>query len=282
MKLKEILDILENFSPLHLACSWDNPGLLYGNLNKDIQSVYLCLDITNRILEDAREKGVDLILSHHPLIFSPLSTLDGRHLGSSKVCQLVQADIAAYSIHTNFDVVPDGMGKIAAEVLGLAIEKPLEKLGEFQNKAYGIGVIGHFYSEESQNNIEEVPLSIVLDRVKKRFELEQLIYYGSLQKSIQKIALSPGSGKGMSKMAWEMGADVLISGDITHHEAIDALDMGLAVIDAGHYGIEYLFVYFFQNFLQKHFGEHLEIFCESKTLPNQVYHESSNSNAQRA
>lgn len=238
MICKEIIRIIEEAYPTACAMPWDNVGLLAGRTDKEISTVYIAVDLTEQVLEEAIEAKADLILTHHPLIFSPLSSVTNEDFIGKRVVTLLQNDISYYAMHTNYDILR--MGILAAERFGLKDTEVLESAGDGE---LGIGRIG----TESR----EMTLAECCGIVKDRFGLESVKLFGEPGQTVRRIAICPGSGKSVLHTSIKRGADVLITGDIGHHEGIDAVAQGMAVIDAGHYGLEYIYMEDMKRFLEK-------------------------------
>ncbi len=241
---------LEKLAPVSMACQWDNPGLLAGRGGKEVKKVLIALDATDEVVDMAVEEQVDLLLTHHPLIFREMKKVNDQDFIGRRLIRLIQADISYYAMHTNFDMAPGCMADLAAEKLGLLKTRPLEIAGEMDGISYGIGKVG--------NLAGELTLRKLADKVKEEFGLGTVTVYGGrlADQSVRRIAVCPGSGKGMAEAAKEAGAQVLITGDIGHHDGIDATANGLIVMDAGHYGLEHMFVDF------------MEIYCADKIDPD--------------
>ena len=232
MRCNEMIRKLEELSPISYAESWDNPGLLAGRYEKEIKKVYIALDATTEVIEEAIRCEADMILTHHPLIFKGIKKVNSEDFVGRRILSMLQADVCYYAMHTNFDVM--GMADAAADKLSLEERKVLEVTYEKDGVAEGIGRIGIL----SQN----MTLDACAKLVKKVFGIEWVKVFGDSDMQIKKVAISPGSGKSMIGAALNGKADVLITGDIGHHEGIDAVAQNLAIIDAGHYGIEHIFI----------------------------------------
>jgi dinuclear metal center YbgI/SA1388 family protein len=242
MKCKELMDLLETFAPKRYACSWDNVGLLLGREEKEIKKVMVALDATNEVVQKAAAEGVDLLLTHHPILFSSIKSLNDQDFLGRKLLTLAENGIACFAMHTNFDVI--GMADLAGQYMGFPKDAmPLEITAEEDGKLEGIGRVADLP--------HEMTLSQCAEFVKKALKLDSVLLFGDPEKRVLKAAISPGSGRSMSKEALEKGVDVLITGDIGHHEGLDAMDMGLSIIEAGHYGTEYIFVDYVTEFLLK-------------------------------
>ena len=223
--------------PESLAESWDNVGLLAGRAGKEVHTVYVALDATEAAIEAAVRERADMLITHHPLIFGGVKHVSDRDALGRRLLSLIAADIACYSGHTSFDIAKGGMADLAAGRLGLFDEKkellPLEAAGEQDGAPVGIGKIGELREACTAEALAEI--------VKERFGIPAVTVYDS-GRPVRRAAISPGSGKSMAKAAVLAGADVLITGDMGHHEGLDLVAEGVSLIDAGHYGLEHLFV----------------------------------------
>lgn len=264
MQCSRIIRQLERLAPKEYACDWDNPGLLAGRLGKDVKKILVALDVTDEVVDQAIESQTDLLLTHHPLIFKALKQVNDQDFISRRIVRLIQADISYYAAHTNFDAAPGGMADLAAKRLELAAEGPLETVGEQDGRPFGIGKIGLLPEPVSLSRLGEI--------VKERFGLPFVTVYGLglLSGPVRRIAVSPGSGRSMIAPARQAGVQVLVTGDIGHHEGIDAVANQLAVIDAGHYGLEHIFMTFMEQYLQQQFADQLEIITAAPAFPAQV------------
>lgn len=235
MKCSEIFEYLTKLYPLELAMDWDNSGLLLGRSDKEIKNVLVVLDITNEVLEYTQAKDIDLIVSHHPIIFSALKRVTDETLLGKYILNILKNDISVIAMHTNFDIAKGGMADICSERLGLSNTCVFERTNIFDGEELGVGKIGDLKKDMS--------LDELIKLVKTKFDLSHVSVFGreNINSNIRRVAISPGSGKGMYKYAVKR-ADVLITGDITHHDGLDAANDGVCIIDATHYGLEHLFV----------------------------------------
>ncbi|MEE1315328.1 MAG: Nif3-like dinuclear metal center hexameric protein [Faecalimonas sp.] len=235
MLCRDVIKKIEDVYPKTAALEWDNVGLLVGRSEKEVRGIYVALDATDEVIDAAIACGADLLVTHHPLIFSPLKRITDEAFVGERVLKLLQADITYYAIHTNYDVL--GMADLSAALLDLQDTEALEVTGlsaEDGKTEIGIGRVGMLVEEQTLGNCCAL--------VKQAFALPNVKVFGSLGQKVQRIAVSPGSGKHMAEFALAKGADVLVTGDIDHHEGIDAVAQGLAIIDAGHYGLEHIFI----------------------------------------
>lgn len=265
MKCSEVMELLEQLAPAAYACEWDNPGLLAGRRDREIRKILVAVDATDSVVDLAVRERADLLITHHPLIFRGIKQInDGDFLGR-RLLTLLRNDICCFAMHTNFDIAPGCMADLAAERLGLSGTCPLEVTGEDpEGNPVGIGKIGFL---EQPLTAEETARF-----VKERFGLPFVTAYGLAQvrEKTGRIAVSPGSGGSMIRAAEKAGVTVLITGDIGHHEGIDAAASGLAVIDAGHYGLEHIFVEFLREYLEQRLDGRAQILAAPPEFPSAV------------
>lgn len=258
MKCKEIIKKLEQIYPLSFAASWDNPGLQIGDPEKEIHIIYLALDATDEVIHHAAEAGADLLITHHPMIFSGMKCVTADHFIGRRIIKLIKEDICYYAAHTNYDVAQ--MADTAAACLGLHSCEVLSPscINPETGMEEGYGRIGEFSHEMSLKECAHL--------VKQSFSLKEVKVFGDDKKCIKKAAILPGSGKSMIADALKAHVDVMITGDIDHHAGIDAVAQGIAVIDAGHYGTEHIFMDQVKQELKRSFPN-LEIKKEEFCLP---------------
>lgn len=259
MLCKEIIQVIEAAYPREAALDFDNVGLLAGRTEKEVKRVYIALDATDAVIDRAVEARADMLITHHPLIFSPLKKVTDEDFVSRRVVKLIQNDISYYAMHTNYDVL--GMAELAEKILGIRNTEVLDITMEKDGKPEGIGRIGEL---EKPMTLEECCVY-----VKHKLNLGSLKVFGDMERQVSRIAISPGSGKSMIGIAIEKGADVLVTGDIGHHEGLDAVEQGLCIIDAGHYGTEYIFLDDMKQFLGDRLPV-LEVTSEPVLHPFQV------------
>ena len=263
MRCGEIISELEKLAPEACACSWDNPGLLAGRAGKEVSKILIALDATDEVVEMAVREGCGLLLTHHPLIFQPVKKINDQDFIGRRLVKLIQADISYYAMHTNFDGASGGMADLAAERLGLKDTAPLEVLGQWPDTGlpYGIGVCGDM---RDPLTLEETALL-----VKEKFGLPFVNVYGAgqIQGRLWRAAICPGSGKGMAEKALALGAQVLITGDIGHHEGIDGVARGLGIVDGGHYGLEHIFMDFMESYIKEKIDSQLTIIKAPPAYP---------------
>jgi len=256
MKCVDIMRRLEELSPPEYAAKWDNVGLLVGRGEKEVSTVYVALDATDDVIQKAIECEADMLLTHHPMIFSSLKRVCADDYIGRRVLKLAKHDISYYAMHTNFDIL--GMADAAADEINLSSRDVLDVTYEDEIGTEGFGRIGRLP--------EIMSLQELCDFVKERFEIDNVKVFGDLDTTVEIAAIAPGSGKSMINSAVRKGADVLITGDIDHHEGIDAVAQGMAIVDAGHFGIEKIFVPYMEDFLRRELPE-IKVYTHELTAP---------------
>lgn len=247
MKLSKIIAILEEKFPLKHAEEWDNVGLMVGERSKEIKKVQLSLDLTWENLENAIKNRVDLIITHHPIIFKPLKSITSDTILGKKIIELIKNNIAVYSMHTNLDSSRNGLNDyFGEEIFGWEKGEILEKI-ELNGREFGIGRVYKLLNEVSQEEF--------ISFVKEKLNLENLNLARGNEKNIKKVAVVTGSGASYWKKAKKEGADILVTGDVKYHDALDAVEENFNILDVGHFESEWIF----SNLIQKILKQNLEI-----------------------
>lgn len=253
MICKEILDKLEQLSPSSFAMDWDNSGFLLGDGNSEVRRVLIALDATLEVINEAVEKKADLLLTHHPMIFDPVKRVVEQDVIGKKILTLAKNNINYACMHTNFDVM--GMADAVADELSLKRKSVLDVTYEDEISKEGLGRIGFLPREVSLRELAET--------VKLKFHLPNVVLYGEGDRIVEKIAICGGSGSSCIPHAIKGGAQVLITGDITYHKALDAVEQGLSIIDAGHFGIEKIFIPYMKDFFEKELRQ-ITVLCSQQ------------------
>lgn len=251
MKLYEIIELMENWAPLHLQEEWDSSGLQIGDRNDEITGILIALDCESSVVKRASELGYNLIINHHPLIFKPIPNIDFSTMLPRTIKEVIMSGINVYAAHTNLDMAPGGVNDAYAEAIGYNLPYILEDRGD------GIGM-GRF------GEVEPIRAGDLAKVVKEKLGINFAILYQDPDKIIKSIAIVGGGGSFMIDRCREVGVEALITSDIKYHEYRYALDMGITLIDVGHYNSEYPVV-------QK-IKEYLEAALENK-IPIEIYHE---------
>ena len=256
MKAYELIEWLNEHHPQKFAEEWDNVGLLVGDDQKEISHVFLVLDLTEPVLDEAVAAGADMILTHHPMIFSGIKKINNHSFTGRKILTLIQKGIVYYAMHTNYDVL--GMADLSADYTKMHDTTVLSVTEEREGEVQGFGRVGKLPREMTLREYAQL--------VKESLKLNDVKVYGNLDSMVKCAAVCTGSGKSMIKDVIKAGADVYVTGDIDHHTGIDTVAQGLALIDAGHYGTEYIFMDAMKKELTQAFPE-LKISCAEVKSP---------------
>ena len=244
MTVKELYGKICKKIPEELSCEWDNDGIMCApDLSREVNKVLITLDVTEEIVDYAIEREFDLIISHHPLIFKPLSHITEENHVARKVIKLASNNVSVFSFHTRADRVSGGVNDILAEEIGLKDAVPF---GED-----GLGRIGTLPEEsELEPFCEDVKLALGADSVR----------YSDGYNSVRRVAVVGGDGKDYVRDAIAAGADTYLSGRMSYNVMEEAADMGINLVEAGHYFTEFQVTSFFSKLvLELDDGVYVEI-----------------------
>lgn len=251
VRLSDIMEELEHLAPSALKEPWDNVGLMVGDETQKIERVFVCLDLTTENVTQAIYWGADLIVSHHPLIFKPLFSVTESDPIASMVRRVIKNDISVFSMHTNFDKADGGMNDLLAHRLGL------ENVRKFTEDEC-VDAAGNPFSPIGRVGMLEYPLTVedFILRVKDVLGCSALKFSGDLSEPVQTVALCSGSGgKEGIYSAFHSGADVYVTADLGHEHARSAYELGLNIIDAGHFETENIICDFLAEFFENRFPD---------------------------
>lgn len=253
VKLCEITKFLETEFPPEYAEDFDNIGLLVGRCNKEVTKVVVCLDANKNVVREAAEKGAELIITHHPVIFNPIKRISDNTDAGEMLISALENGISIYSAHTNLDSAPGGL---TDEVCGKL------KLSPFGNLEGVLGRICHAAEGTTAKSLSE--------RIKKEFGIEKLYSTFTTDKEIKTAAVCNGGGGGeLVDIAAGLGADVYISGDLKHHE-VSALKINDSIdfIEMRHFDSERIVTGLLKRRLAENFSGKLEIYIsEAEVSP---------------
>lgn len=228
--IKDILASIEVDAPHALAESWDNTGLLVGDELREARHILVGLDPTSELLDEAIALHADTVITHHPLIFRPISNIDtSRPLGRIIEKALLNK-ISIISCHTNLDRAADSVSNALAKVLDLKNIKPLLPALSSPIAGAGLGAIGS-YSEPME-------IDDFLKKILCKLNLTNIAIAGPMPENICTLAVCGGSGSSFAEAAYQSGADLYLSAEIKHDIARWAEEYNFCVIDAGHYATE--------------------------------------------
>ena len=239
MQVKDIIRMIEDFAPLPNQESWDNSGLCIGSPDAAVTSALMGLDCTPELVDEAVAYGADMIITHHPLIFSGLKKISPDDPVGLAVIKAVSAGIAVYAAHTSADKVIAGVSGAMAARLGLKDVRILDP----ESDGVGLGVTG--YLPEPMSAEDAIAL------VKERFSLRMVRCSRPVEIPVEKVALCGGSGGSLIGKAMSSGAQLYVSGDISYHHFFTP--DGFMLADIGHYESEIDIVNILFSLIRKNF-----------------------------
>lgn len=237
--VRDVVKVLEEFAPLSLQEKWDNSGLCIGTMDAPVSSVLFGLDCSPELVDEAIACGADMIVTHHPLIFSGLKRISPDDQVGAAVIKAVSAGIAVYAAHTSADKVIAGVSGAMARRLGLKDVRILDEDGE----GTGLGVIGDLPAPVSAED------AIAL--VKERFSLRMVRASKPVEGCVCRVAMCGGSGASLIGKAIAEGAQLYLCGDISYHHFFTP--KGFMVMDVGHYESEIDIVGILFSLIRKNF-----------------------------
>lgn len=213
--VRDIYNYIDSFAPFSTQAEWDNSGLLVGDKDKVVKKIVFALDVTSDVIEQAKNISADLIVTHHPVIFKPVSNV----LNDSLIYKLIENNISIICAHTNYDKAVDGVNDILCKTINVAdyekIDDTFLNITTFENT---------YSTDEFAKHLKE--------------KLNGAVRYNNLNKNISKIAVCSGSGSDYLPLAKELQCDALLTGDASHHSFLDADEMGIVLFAAGHFETE--------------------------------------------
>ena len=226
--LADIAAAIEEFAPRSLQESYDNAGIQVGDPRMPVSAALICLDVTERVVDEAARRGCNLILSHHPVLFRGLKRISGATPTERIVAEAIRRDIAIYSAHTNLDSAWQGVSYEIARALGVRGARPLQPAPG--GEGVGLGIIGELE--------KPLPALEFLRLVRETFGVKALRFSGEArQLVVRRVAACGGSGASLIGAAIEGGADAYISGDIKYHD-FTTYGSDILLADIGHYESE--------------------------------------------
>jgi dinuclear metal center YbgI/SA1388 family protein len=221
-RLSRIVEMADRLFPFQEAEPWDNVGIQIGDPQRTISGVAFGLDATPETVQFAASRSCQLLITHHPVILDPIRTIQPDNLPGRTVLSAARAGVDILSLHTNLDAAPGGLNDYLAERLGLSevtvpVPARCARLGQLP---------------------AEMTLHELADLVARKLRVAHTRIVANANSSVRSVFVVSGSGMGYLHDALRYKADVMITGDVRHHAAKDALELGMPVIDAGHYGLE--------------------------------------------
>lgn len=224
----DILQCIETIAPRYMKEDWDNVGLNVGRRDKEVRKILVALDPFAHVCQEAKDFGADLLVTHHVLIFRPGFVTDATAQGQNTLF-LIENGIAHINAHTNLDLAPGGVNDVLAATLGLEDITVLDPAGtDTEGRPYGLLRCG---------SVSEQSLDTFLSTVKHRLGCEGL-RYADAGKPVRKVAVGGGSCCSEMQEAVDFGCDTFVTSDAKYNDFWDAKDLGLNLIDAGHFYTE--------------------------------------------
>lgn len=232
----QIYDAIDRLAPFWLTMDFDNTGILVGDRNREVSCALLALDCTPAVVEQAKQLGAQLIITHHPVIFHPLKRVNE----DAVVYQLIRSDIAVISAHTNLDIAQGGVNDALASAIGLRDCRGLELLNEQTGAWLGrIGTLPEPLSPEAF----AAHIKACLNAASVKFSAAPRV--------IRTVALCSGSGADCLDAAISAGADALLTSEVKQHEYLAAAAAGISIFDAGHFDTEDIVIEPLRDYLAK-------------------------------
>lgn len=242
----KVLELLNAIAPLEAAEEWDNVGLLAGRMDASVERILCALDLTQSVLDEAEEKGAQLIVTHHPILFRGRKNLREDDSEGRLLCRLIRSGIALIAMHTNFDNAHPGVNDVLAQKLNLQDVEPLES---------GMCI----------GSVEEMTLAEFAQVVRENLNTPVRVY-GNGEKVVRRAAVMGGSGGDYGLIAQRACADVFVTGEVSYHRAMTFADEGLCVIEAGHAETENPAILMLANGLQNALNDvqyNVNVFCSA-------------------
>ncbi|MCD8328108.1 MAG: Nif3-like dinuclear metal center hexameric protein [Ruminococcus sp.] len=251
MTVNEIYSYINSFAPFCAQESWDNSGLLVGDGKNEVKSIMLCLDITKAVALEAKAKNVSLVISHHPVIFSPLKALSPEN----PAVILASSGISAICMHTSFDFANGGLNDFLAKKLALG-----NVTDDAIDENSGLGRIIKLDKEMTAREIAKAAKQALGCKV---------VRVNNADKKVSTLGVISGSGADYFRLAANKGCDALLTGDVKHDKFIDALNENFSIIDASHYYTENIITEFLMDKL-KGLDEEIFVACEDKDITETI------------
>ena len=238
VKIYQVVDALEHYAPLPLQEGYDNAGLQVGLTEAvEVSGALLCLDVTEDVVDEAIQKGCNLIVSHHPLIFRKLARISDENYVQRTVRKAIKNDITIVSMHTNMDAAKGGVNFKIAEKLGLRNLRFFGGEKEIDGVKGGEGVIGEITDETDTLHADGIAADDLVLMLRERFLAECVQCNQLLRRSIRKVALCGGAGSFLLDAAIAAGADAFITGEMHYHEFFGH-EQEIQICVIGHYQSE--------------------------------------------
>ena len=231
-QVKDIYGYIDRIAPFHTQLGFDNAGLLVGRAGREVDTVLVALDITKDVIREAQTLGAQLIVAHHPVIFNPIKSVTDGDTTGEKVLMLAESGMAAICAHTNLDAARDGVNDVLARRLGLTEVDLLCKDGEDEwGRPYGIGRVGVL-------NVNCPMGAADFARTVKEALGAADVRCMDAGKTVFRVAVGGGSCGSMLRDAVAAGCDTFVTADVKYDVFLEAKELGINLLDAGHFATE--------------------------------------------
>lgn len=234
MTVKDVMVLLDQVLPRDLVEEGDNCGLLIGCLEREVNHVRTALEASNEVIEQAIEDHVDMLIVHHPMIYTALKMINTESLRASKAMKLIEAGISLYVAHSNLDRAPGGLNRSFGTLIGAEDSRAFDDEGYILIGDLKGPIMLKEYVQQLSNRLQQGPLR----------------YVGDDEHKVKRVAYCTGSGMGLIEDGLFDVADVYLTGDLKYHDAMDSHEKGQAIIDVTHFGSEVMAANVLYNLLQ--------------------------------
>ena len=232
LRIADVVSYLEALIPPDLAEEWDNVGLLLGDRRQQLERVMTCLSLTSDVAQEAVERGAQLIVSHHPIMFRPVNRLNNDTREGRMLLQLIAAGVAVYSPHTGYDSAREGINQQLAEMFEL---REIDVLRPKSSSAEETQITG----SGRQGRLEHsVPLTDFLAMTKERLSIENVQFVGEETLLVERIGIACGSAAEFLSDAHHHHCQLLLTGEARFHACLEARSLGMALVLPGHFATE--------------------------------------------
>ena len=240
MKVKTIIDFMEMVAPCEVALDFDNVGLLVGRCENDVTKILTALDCSLDVVKEAAKIGAQMIVCHHPIMFSPVQKITDETPQGRMLLAAIEEKISIFAAHTNLDFAQGGLNDYFLKRIGF---EPKGDIEEGEGRIFDVGTIS------AKELCEKIKTALGLKLIRTSMEEERILHTG---------ALCTGGGKSLAKSAAQK-ADFYISGDLGHHDILDLYEAGCGFIEVSHFDSEKIAMDLLYERLTEHFGGEIEI-----------------------
>ena len=245
--VKAVFDAIDGFAPFESCEKWDNSGLLTGKFESEVSGIIIALDMSMKVLDEAINRGINTVVTHHPILFGGRKNLREDDAEGRLLCAMVRNNINLISAHTNFDKASGGVNDLLAESLGL------KNVTGIEGDEEGYLRIG---------DIQKMSLSAFACLAKQTLG-DEVRAYGQGDKMIERVAVCGGAGGEFARLCMEKGADAYLTGEMRYHDSLDLAQAGFATLHAGHDATEKLALKGFEDLFKAEFPDTKIVLCKN-------------------